>query len=152
MNDVISRFRSTSEVGDVDGFMELIHPEAELFSPILGRFVVRGERDLRTLFTAVYGSLKGLKWVDQVADERLALLRGQARIGPVRLDDAMVLELDPADGRIRTIRPHFRPWLGITAFALIVGAKLARHPGLFLRAARYPGPTGPMTLSAGGAP
>jgi hypothetical protein len=136
-NDVISRFRRATEAGDVDGVMALIHPDAELVSPIFGRLVIRGERDLRTLFTAVYGSVKALTWIDQVADERIALLRGEARIGPTRLDDAMVLELGP-DRLIRRIRPHFRPLLGIAIFALIVGAKLARHPGLFLRAARGP--------------
>src|SRR4051812_49781190 len=137
MGDVISRFRTATEAGDVDAFMGLIHPEAKLVSPIFGRFVIRGERDLRTLFTAVYGSVNGLSWIDMIADERLALLRGEARIGPTRLDDAMVLELGP-DGLIRTIRPHFRPLLGIATFVLIVGAKVGRHPGLFLRAARGP--------------
>jgi hypothetical protein len=78
-----------------------------------------------------------LSWVDQVGDERLVLLRGEARIGPTRLDDAMVLELDP-DRRIRRIRPHFRPLLGMVMFTLIVGVKLVRHPGLLLRAARRP--------------
>ena len=135
MSDVLARYRATSEAGDVEAFMQLLHPDAKLVSPLFGRFVVRNERDLRVLFTAVYGSLKGLTWIDQVSDGRIALLRGQARIGPFRLDDAMVLELDP-DGRVRTIRPHFRPWLATTTFALIVGAKLASHPGLFIRAAR----------------
>ena len=137
MDDVISRFRAVTEAADVDGLMGLLDPAAELFSPIFGSFVIRGERDIRTLFDAVYGSIKGLTWVDQVSDDRVALLRGEARIGPTRLDDAMVLELGP-EGRIRTIRPHFRPLLGSIVFALIVGAKLLRHPGLFLRAARKP--------------
>jgi hypothetical protein len=135
MRDVISRFRVATEAGDVEGFMSLIDPDAELVSPIFGRLVIRGQRDLRTLFTAVYGSIKGLTWIDEITDGRLTLLRGEARIGPVKLDDAMVLELGP-DGRIRKIRPHFRPLLGLMTFALIVGVKLMRHPALFVRAAR----------------
>jgi hypothetical protein len=137
VSDVISQFRAASEAGDVAGLMGLIDPRAELISPIFGRLVIRGERDIRTLFTAVYGSLKNLRWVDSVGDERLVLLRGEASIGRTRLDDAMVLELG-VDGRIRRIRPHFRPLLGSAMFTAIVGAKLARHPGLFLRAARRP--------------
>jgi hypothetical protein len=137
MSDVIGQFRTATEAGDIAGFMGLIDPEAELISPIFGRLVIRGERDLRTLFTAVYGSVKELRWVDQVGDERLVLLRGEARIGPARLDDAMVLELG-ADGRIRRIRPHFRPLLGIAMFTLVVGLKLVRHPALFVRATRRP--------------
>src|SRR3954465_512227 len=99
VSDVISQFRSATEAGDVGGFMRLLHPQAELVSPIFGRLIIRGERDLQTLFTAVYGSVKNLRWVDQVGDERLVLLRGEARIGPTRLDDAMLLELGP-DQRI----------------------------------------------------
>lgn len=135
MEDAVSRFRAATEAGDVEGFMALIDPDGELISPISGRLVIRGEDDLRTLFAAVYGSIKGLSWVDQIIEGRLALLRGEARIGPTRLDDAMVLELG-SDGRIRRIRPHFRPLLGCITFALIVGAKLLLRPGLLVRAAR----------------
>src|SRR3954451_2423829 len=117
--------------------MQLLSPDAELVSPVFGRLVIRGERDIRTLFDAVYASIRDLRWVDEVADERLILLRGESRIGPARLDDAMVLELGP-DGRIQRVRPHFRPLLGILFFVLIVGARLLGHPGLFIRSARRP--------------
>lgn len=40
------------------------------------------------------------------------------------------------DGRIKTIRPHLRPWLALTLFALVLGPKVARHPGIVLRALR----------------
>jgi hypothetical protein len=43
------------------------------------------------------------------------------------------------NGRIRRIRPHLRPWLGLTGFALLVGPRLARHPGVILRALRPAG-------------
>jgi hypothetical protein len=49
--------------------------------------------------------------------------------------DAMVCELDQ-DGLIRRVRPYLRPWLGLTFLALVLGPKLARHPGVLLRAAR----------------
>lgn len=135
MHDAIDRYRAASANGDVDGFMSLLADDAELVSPISGRMVFRGTRDLRILFDAVYGSLTGLEWREQVGDGSVALLRGEARIGPFRLGDAMVFELAP-DGRIQRIRPHFRPWLGLTAFALVVGAKMARHPGVVVRALR----------------
>jgi hypothetical protein len=76
--------------------------------PIFRRPIIRGERGVHTLFDAVYRSVKHLT--------------------------CMVLELD-VDGRIRRVRPHFRPLVGTLMFTLIVGAKLVRHPGLFLRAA-----------------
>ena len=58
-----------------------------------------------------------------------------ARSGPFKLADAMVCELDQ-DGLIRRVRPYLRPWLGLTFLALALGPKLARHPGVMLRAAR----------------
>ena len=61
----------------------------------------------------------------------------EARAGPFKIDDAMVFELDP-DGRIQRIRPHLRPWLASTWFALAIGVKLARHPGVIWRAMRRP--------------
>ena len=53
----------------------------------------------------------------------------------VTITDAMVLELDDA-GLIVRIRPHLRPWLAITLFALLLGPKIARHPGVVRRALR----------------
>ncbi len=45
----------------------------------------------------------------------------------------MALDL-AADGKIRRIRPHLRPWLAVTVFGLLIGSKLARHPGVLGRA------------------
>lgn len=98
--------------------------------------VFRGRDDLGILLRAVYASLRNLRWLDEAGEGRIRLLRGEARVGPFTLGDAMVLEL-AEDGRIRRIRPHFRPWLGLTAFALAVGPRLARHPGVMLRAMRH---------------
>ena len=36
----------------------------------------------------------------------------------------------------KRIRPHLRPWLAITLFALLLGPKIARHPGVLRRALR----------------
>jgi hypothetical protein len=49
--------------------------------------------------------------------------------------DAMVLDLDDA-GLIVRVRPHLRPWLAITLFALLLGPKIARHPADVRRALR----------------
>jgi SnoaL-like domain len=136
MQEMIERYREASVAGDVAGLMSLLAPDAELISPISGRLVFRGQHDLRVLFEAVYSSLKNLVWYEQVADGRTALLRGEAAVGPFKLGDAMVIELSE-DGLIRRIRPHFRPWLGLTAFALVVGPKLARRPSVLIRALRH---------------
>ncbi len=137
VEDAIQVYRTASEAGDIEAIMSLLEPDAELVSPISGRMVFRGEEDIRVLFGAVYGSLTDLRWLDEAGDERLRLLRGEARVGPFKLGDAMVFELSER-GRISRVRPHLRPWLGLTAFALVVGAKVARHPSVVLRALRRP--------------
>jgi hypothetical protein len=133
--DVIAEFRAASEANDLDRFVDTLAPESELVSPLLSRGVIRGKEDLRLLFAAVYGSLSELRWTEEITDGDRGFMIAEARVGPFRIDDAMVFELDP-DGRIRRLRPHLRPWLASTWFALVVGIKLARHPGVIWRAMR----------------
>lgn len=135
MDDAVARYRVASEATDIDGIMDTLAPDAELVSPISGRMVFRGHDDLRVLLTAVYGSMTGLRWGEAVGDGKVRLMVAEAAVGPVKLGDAMVFELD-GDGRIRRIRPHLRPWLALTLFALKLGPKVGRHPGLVRRALR----------------
>jgi hypothetical protein len=119
--------------GDIDAMMETLAPDAELVSPLSGRMVFRGEHDLRVLLAAVYGSLRELCWEPDVGSDRTRVMLGEARIGGAKLGDAMVFELAD-DGRIKRVRPHLRPWLALTVFALVIGPKVARHPGVVRRA------------------
>jgi len=134
--DAIGEYRAASEANDLDRFMDTLAPDAELVSPLLARGVIRGKKDLRLLFAAVYGSLSELRWTEEIRDGDRGFMIANARIGPFRINDAMVFELD-GDGRIRRLRPHLRPWLASTWFALAVGVKLARHPGFLWRAVRH---------------
>jgi hypothetical protein len=97
--------------------------------------VFRGQDDVRHLFAAVYGTLGDLRWTRTVGDGSHWVAVGEARIGPVRMTDAMLLELAP-DGRIRKVGPHLRPWLALTLFALVLGPKVGLRPGVVLRALR----------------
>lgn len=133
--DAIARYREASERADIPALMECLAPGAELVSPISGRMVFRGERDLRLLLGGVYGSLRGLRWHDEVGNGETRVVLGDARILGVRITDAMVFELAP-DGRIARVRPHLRPWLALTLFALRLFPTVLRHPGLALRALR----------------
>ena len=133
--DAIAEFRAASEANDLDGFMQALAPDAELVSPLLSHGVIRGKNDLRLLFAAVYGSLSAVRWTEPISQSDRSFMIAQARIGPFRIDDAMLFELD-RDGRIKRMRPHLRPWLATSWFALVVGAKLLRSPGVILRAAR----------------
>lgn len=135
MEDAVSRYRSASESNDIDGVIASLAPDAELVSPLSGRLVFRGQDDLRILLGAVYGDMKGLRWREEVGEGATRVVLGDGAIGPFKLADAMVCELDP-DGRIRRIRPFLRPWLAVTFLALRLAPKMGRHPGVLLRAAR----------------
>jgi ketosteroid isomerase-like protein len=135
--DAIAEYRAASEANDFDRFVQALAPDAELVSPLLAHGVIRGRDDLRVLFAAVYGSLSELRWSDPIVDGDQGFMIAQARVGPFRLDDAMVFELN-SDGQIARLRPHLRPWLATTWFALAVGTKVARHPGVLRRAMRRP--------------
>ncbi len=136
VDDAIARYREATVAKDLDGIMSTLAPDAELVSPISGRMVFRGTDDLRILLEAVYVKcLSGLRWETQIGDGRLIVALGEAKVGPFRLGDAMVFELDE-DGAIRRIRPHLRPWLALSAFAVAVGPQVARRPGVIRRALR----------------
>jgi hypothetical protein len=133
MEDAVSRYRAASEAGDLDALMETLASDVEVVSPISGRMVFRGHDDVRILLGAVYGSLTGLRWTQTVGDGDRRVVLGEMHVGPLRMTDAMVFEL-AADGQIRRISPHLRPWLALTLFAALVGPKVARHPGVVRRA------------------
>jgi hypothetical protein len=133
MDDAVSRYCAATEAGDIDAMMETLAPDVEVVSPISGRMVFRGNDDVRILLSAVYGTLNGLRWTKTVGDGASRVAVGEARILGIGMTDAMVFELG-ADGRIRRIGPHLRPWLALTLFAMVLGPKVARHPAIVRRA------------------
>jgi hypothetical protein len=135
VDDTVARFRAAYEAQDVDAVIAELVPTAELVSPISGRLVFRGTDDLRTLFTALFATVARIGWEREVGDGPVRVLVGTAAVGPFQMTDAMVVELD-ADGRIRRLRPHLRPWLALTVLALTLGPRVARHPGVVGRALR----------------
>jgi SnoaL-like protein len=135
VDDAVRSYREASERNDIEALLATLAPDAELVSPISGRMVIRGLADLRILLSAVYGTLVELRWHSEVGDGPTRVVIGRGFLGPVAIDDAMVFELAP-DGRIQRIRPHLRPWLALTLFALLLAPKIARHPGVVLRALR----------------
>jgi hypothetical protein len=135
MEDSVKRYLSASEVGGIDELMGALSVDVEVVSPISGRMVFRGQEDVKHLLGAVYRSLRDLSWTRTVGEGEHRVALGSARLGPVRMTDAMVFELAP-DGSIRRIGPHLRPWLALTLFALVLGPKVGRRPGVVWRALR----------------
>jgi SnoaL-like domain len=134
-DDAVATFCDATRANDVDRIVSTLAPDAELLSPLSGRMVFRGRDDLRVLLGAVYGGLSGLTWREVIGEGATRVAVSDGRIAGVTITDAMVLELDDA-GLIVRIRPHLRPWLAITLFALLLGPKIARHPGVVRRALR----------------
>ncbi|WP_433733585.1 nuclear transport factor 2 family protein [Nocardia sp. CA-129566] len=135
MSDAVAQFREATEAADIDAMMSALAPDAELTSPLSGRLTFRGHDDLRILLTAAYGSLSQLRWTEDIGDGDRRVLLAEASVGPFRMTEAMILEL-AADGRIRRLNPHLRPWLPLSLLAVKLGPRLLRHPGVMRRAAR----------------
>ena len=80
MNEHLVNYQSASEADDIDGVMATLAPDVEVVSPISGRMVFRGQDDVRHLFAAVYGTLRGLRWTQTVEGSSWVAV-GEARIG-----------------------------------------------------------------------
>jgi hypothetical protein len=135
MDDAVTRYCAASASGDIDALIATLAPDIELISPLSGQMVFRGHDDLRVLLGGVYGSMTNLRWSEQIGQGPARVVVSEAKVGGMRIDDAMMFELAD-DGRIRRIRPHLRPWLAVTFFALVLGPKVARRPGVVWRALR----------------
>jgi hypothetical protein len=135
VDDAIAKYRAASEANDIEALVDILAPDAELVSPVSGRMVFRGRDDLRLLLAAVFATLAGLQWIEEIGDGSRRVVIGHARVGPFPVSEAVALDLDP-DGRIVRIRPHLRPWLGLTMFALVLLPRMLPHPGVVLRALR----------------
>jgi hypothetical protein len=131
----VTRYCAASAADDIDGVMATLTRDIELVSPLSGRMIFRGHDDLRVLLDAVYGGFTDLHWGEPIGEGSTRVAISEGRLAGLRLDDAMVFDLAD-DGRIRRIRPHLRPWLAVTIFALRLGPKVARSPGVIWRALR----------------
>jgi hypothetical protein len=134
-SDAVTRYCSASAAKDIDGIMSALAPDAEVISPLVGRMVFKGESDLRFLLEGVYSVLTGLRWDEPIGEGSVRAVTGVGRVSGLRLGDAMVMELGP-DGRIVRVRPHLRPLLATLVFALRLGMKITRRPGILIRALR----------------
>jgi hypothetical protein len=135
MDDAIAVYREASEANDLDRLLPVLARVCEVVSPISGRMVFRGTKDLRVLLGAVYSTTRGMRWTEEVGGGAARVLIGEFKVGPFRCTDAMAFDLAP-DGKIRRIRPHLRPLLGTMLFAALLGPKVGVHPGVVFRALR----------------
>jgi len=134
-NDAVATFLDATKARDIDRMVSVLAPDAELRSPLFGNMVFRGRDDLPVLLRAVYGGMSDLVWREVIGEGATRVAVSDARIAGVTITVARVLGLDDG-GLIVRSRPHLKPWLAITLFALLLGPKIARHPGVLRRALR----------------
>lgn len=134
MDDAVTRYCAASEAGDMDAMAATFASGVELPSPLFGSMTFKGD-DVRGILTAVYSILRGIDWEAPVGEGATRLAVAHATILGMRIDDAMVFELDE-QGKIRRIRPHLRPLAATVLFALAVGPHVATKPLMILRALR----------------
>ncbi|MGX1810508.1 nuclear transport factor 2 family protein [Nocardia sp. NPDC055321] len=139
MDDHLAQFCAAATARDFDTMMKAVAPDAVLVSPLAGKAVFAGHDDLRVLLTAVYSALSDTRWEPQIGTGDRRAVLSHAKLGPFRITDAMIVELDD-QGRIRRIAPHLRPWLALTAFAVRMLPTMVRHSAVFRRALRTPDP------------
>jgi hypothetical protein len=135
MDDAVEKYCAAVESGDMHALAETLSTTVELPSPLIGRAVFKGRGDVTVLLSAVYGMLHGTRWEPATGHGAQRLAIAEAQVGPMKIDDAMVFELD-SEGRIARIRPHLRPLLATILFFLMIGPRIARQPGVVLRAVR----------------
>ena len=119
----------------MDALAATLAADVELPSPLIGRATFKRPDDVRFLLGAVYEILDHVTWEEPIGDGQSRLAVCHSSVGGLRIDDAMLFELDH-DGRIRRIRPHLRPWLALSVFAVMIVPKVARRPGVLWRAVR----------------
>ena len=131
----VNRYAVAAAERRIDELMQTLSPDVEVRSPISGRLVFAGHREVRYLLTAVYGALSDLRWHGEFGEDDTRVLVGEGSIGRLRLTDAMVFELTE-DGLIRRVTPHLRPWISLSALALRLLPRLIKRPRLLLAAWR----------------
>ncbi len=130
----MTRYCAATEAGDMEAMAATFAADIELPSPLIGSATFRGS-DVRAILTIVYATIRTVAWETPAGDGATRLAIAHATILGMRVDDAMVFELDEL-GKIRSIRPHLRPLAATIVFALMVGARVAAKPPMLLRILR----------------
>jgi hypothetical protein len=116
-------FRLAAEAKDLEAARATLREDVVLHSPILfrgfeGREIVLG------VLTHVAATLEDFRYVDELAEDDIVVLRFKARVGDRELEGIDFLELDE-DGLVKELTVFMRPLSAVNAFNERMAARLA---------------------------
>ena len=120
-------FGLAAEAKDLEAARATLREDVVLHSPILfrgfeGRDIVLG------VLTHVAATLEDFRYVDELAEGDVVVLRFKARVGDRELEGIDLLELDP-EGLVKELTVFMRPMSALTAFNERMAARLGVEAG-----------------------
>ena len=123
---VIDAFRAALAARDLTALMELTTPDVTLKSPIMGgRFVLEGRAEVAQAYRVLFEDFATVELGDTFAGPHGHVLMFSGLARGERFDAVHETRL-AADGRIAEVVLYVRPFVGLAAFARVVGPGFMR--------------------------
>jgi hypothetical protein len=119
-------FRLAVEAKDLEAATATLREDVVLHSPILFRGF-EGREIVMQVLTHVAATLEDFRYVDELAEDGVVVLRFKARVGDRELEGIDFLELDE-EGKVRELTVFMRPMSALTAFNEQMAARLGVTP------------------------
>ncbi|MET0305909.1 MAG: nuclear transport factor 2 family protein [Solirubrobacterales bacterium] len=115
-------FRLAVEAKDLEAATATLREDVVLHSPILFRGF-EGREVVVQVLTHVAATLEDFRYVDELAEDGVVVLRFKARVGDRELEGIDFLELDE-QGLVKELTVFMRPMSALTAFNEQMAARL----------------------------
>lgn len=126
VEETVARMKAAVESADLEGFLATLSPTVVLRSPISANAEFRGQAEMRELMRAVFATIDGIRYFEDLGDDRSRAVFYRARVGDQEIEEACLLRFDEA-GLIAEFVLWIRPLPGITRLAAGLGPRLARE-------------------------
>lgn len=120
-------FRLAVEAKDLEAATATLREDVVLHSPILFRGF-EGRDIVAQVLTHVAATLEDFRYVDELAEGSVVVLRFKARVGDRELEGIDFLELDE-EGRVAELTVFMRPMSALTAFNEQMAVRLGVDTG-----------------------
>src|SRR4051812_12392750 len=117
-------FRRAAESKDVARFLATLAPDVVVHSPLTTRVSFEGLDEVASLMHAVFASVEGMRYTDDVGNEAVRALSYRARVRGVDVQEATIVRLND-EAKIVEVTLFFRPLPALTAVMASVGPALA---------------------------